>query len=251
MKVMGVLVCEILELEFARLFAEDPKIARITVIEDQFSRRLIDTLEGSAAAPVRAIPHIRGFSADPGEGMEILVQVLELALHRRKKILQDAIAAAAREMSRYVDALFLGYGLCGNALEDPKALLDVRVPVSIPMDGDHPVDDCVGLFIGGRDAYYEQQCKIAGTFFMIPGWTRHWRVIFEAEFGSMDIDIARRLFRHYERSLLVETPVMGRREMERNIEEFNQLFGLRTESKRGSMEMLTGAWEEAKGGMTD
>ena len=53
-------------------------------------------------------------------------------------------------MGRHVDAIVLGYGLCGNALQKPEELLvDAGVPIFIPMDQDHPVDDCVGLIIGG------------------------------------------------------------------------------------------------------
>ena len=40
--------------------------------------------------------------------------------------------------------------------------------------------------IGGRECYYKEQCKVAGTFFMIPGWTYHWKRMFEQEFGNMD-----------------------------------------------------------------
>ncbi len=68
------------------------------------------------------------------------------------------------------------------------------------MDTDHPVDDCVGLLIGGRNTYYGEQCKEPGTFFMLPGWTHHWDRMFEAEFGSMSVDMAKRLFKDYKRS---------------------------------------------------
>ena len=69
------------------------------------------------------------------------------------------------EFGPHVDALVLGYGLCGNALEKPEKLLsEAGVPVFIPMDEDHPVDDCIGLLIGGRECYYKEQCKVAGPF---------------------------------------------------------------------------------------
>lgn len=66
-------------------------------------------------------------------------------------------------MSPHVEAIFLGYGLCGNALDRPEVLLaDAGVPVFIPMDEDHPEDDCVGLLLGGRRCYYGN-AKRAGT----------------------------------------------------------------------------------------
>ena len=86
------------------------------------------------------------------------------------------------------------------------------------MDEDHPVDDCIGLLIGVRECYYGEQCKVAGTFFMIPCWTYHWQQMFEQEFGNLSLYIAKRLFRHYERSLLISTPIMSLEEMRRDSE---------------------------------
>ena len=158
-------------------------------------------------------------------------------------------------MGPHVDALMLGYGLCGNALEKPDELLSgVGVPVFIPMEADHPVDDCIGLLIGGRDCYYEEQCKVAGTFFMIPGWTYHWKRMFEQEFGNLSLDIAKRLFRNYERSLLISSPTMSLEDMARNSEPFNERFGLRTEVRDGTLGLLHKTWDSAKAfliGQTD
>jgi hypothetical protein len=146
-----------------------------------------------------------------------------------------------------VDALMLGYGLCGNALEKPDELLsDVGVPVYIPMDEDHPVDDCIGLLIGGRECYYGEQCKVAGTFFMIPGWTYHWKRMFEQEFGNISLEIAKRLFKHYERSLLISTPTMSLEKMKQDSKAFNELFGLRTEVCKGTLSILQKTWDRAK-----
>jgi hypothetical protein len=146
-----------------------------------------------------------------------------------------------------VDALMLGYGLCGNALENPGELLaDAGVPVFIPMDEDHPVDDCIGLLIGGRERYYAEQCQVAGTFFMIPGWTYHWKRMFEQEFGNLSPEMAKRLFKHYERSLLISTPIMSLEEMKQNSKDFNVLFGLQTEVCKGTLGILHKTWDTAK-----
>lgn len=174
---------------------------------------------------------------------------MELALHNRKRNLQDGLVKAAKDMGRHVDAIFLGYGLCGNALQKPHELLaDAGVPIFIPMDQDHPVDDCVGLIIGGRDCYYREQCRVAGTFFMIPGWTRHWKELFKKEYGKFDVEFTRRIFgmSNYERSLLIPNPALPVKEMRQNIAEFNHLFGFRTELLQGSLDILDKTWESAK-----
>jgi hypothetical protein len=247
MGVLGILTCEILELEFAHLLGTDPDVSRVTVLENLRSIRLIEALESGGCKPnVRRIPHFKGFCPDPSEHLEVLVRVLELALHRKKEILRQALLSAAQEMSRHVDALLLGYGLCGSALENPKELLDIDVPVFVPMDGDHPVDDCVGLIIGGRDCYYDEQRRVPGTFFMTPGWSCHWRKMFGKNFGGVELETARRLFARYERTLLVVTPNAAQDEMKRSATEFSRLFGLCVQEREGTLGLLNKTWKDVK-----
>ncbi len=247
MPVVGVITCEILELEFAYLLSGDPDVAGVTVVEDATAFGFIEALESMGRFKPRTIPMLRGFSPAFTGRLEILARVLELALHNRRRLLQEGLGKAVKEMAQYVDGIVLGYGLCGNALEKPEELFaDIGVPIFIPMDEDHPVDDCVGLFIGGREYYYGEQCKEAGTFFMIPGWTRHWRRLFEKEFGRLDPQMAKRIFSSYKRSLLIPTPVASEETMRQNIEEFNELLGFRTEVRKGTLDILYRAWESAK-----
>ena len=247
MGVLGVLTCEILELEFAELLAVDRDVGRITVLEDERSMHLIAALESTKKVNIKRIKNLKAYTPAAENHLEVLVGVLELALHNRKKTLQQGIIEAALAFGPRVDALMLGYGLCGNALEKPEELLaEAGVPVFIPMDEDHPVDDCIGLLIGGRKRYYGEQCQVAGTFFMIPGWTYHWKRMFEQEFGNLSPEMARRLFRHYERSLLISTPIMPLEEMQQNSKAFNALLGLRTEVCSGTLSMLQKTWDTAK-----
>lgn len=247
MGVLGVLTCEILELEFAHLLAEDHQVSRVTVLADGRSERLIQALRSKTGVNLEIISHLQAFKPNPSSGLEVLVRVLELALHNRKRTLQQGLVEAACEMGPHADAIVLGYGLCGNALEKPDELLsEAGLPVFIPMDEDHPVDDCVGLILGGRTCYYEELCKVAGTFFMIPGWSVHWKRMFEQEFGNMSPDIAKRLFVHYERSLLVSTPIMSDEEMRRNVTAFNQMFGFRSDAREGTLHILDETWSRAK-----
>ena len=247
MPVLGIITCEILELEFADLLARDPDIAGVTVVADSSAAGFVKALEATGFPALRQIPLLRGFTPSFGGQLEILVRVLELGLHSRKQLLQEGLSKAATEMARYVDGIILGYGLCGNALQNPEELLaEVDVPIFLPMDEDHLVDDCVGLIIGGREAYYEEQCREAGTFFMIPGWTRHWQRIFGQEYGKWDPAMAKRIFSGYTRSLLIPTPVLSEAEMQQNIEEFNTFFNFRTEVRKGTLTILQKSWESAK-----
>ena len=247
MAVIGILTCEILELEFAHLLAKDPAVAHVTVLDDTFSARFVQALESAGHRRPGRIPALSGFSPDRSDQLEVLVRVLKIGLHSRKRLLQEALREAAKEMGHYVDGIVLGYGLCGNALERHEELLgEAGVPIFIPMDEDHPVDDCVGLIIGGRECYYGEQCSVAGTFFMIPGWTHHWKRIFDSEYGRLEPALAEMVFANYERSLLVTNAVLSEERMRQNIEEFNGLFGFRTEVREGTLNILQSTWEAAK-----
>ena len=81
---------------------------------------------------------------------------------------------------------------------------------------------------------------------MIPGWTRHWKGICDSEYGQLSPEMAKMVFAHYERSLLVTTPVLAEEAMRQNIKEFNQLFGFRTDVRSGTLDILQRTWDAAK-----
>jgi hypothetical protein len=160
--------------------------------------------------------------------------------------LQRGLRVAAQELAPYVDVLFLGYGLCGSAFVNARTVLDVDLPVFVPMDHDHPVDDCVAMCLGGRERYQQELAKQPGTFFMTPGWSYHWRQFFANGAVSATSDIVRRVFSHYTRTLLIGTPAMHESEVLRNSREFSDAIGLQTETCSGTIEPLAVAWNAAK-----
>ena len=242
MAVLGIITCEILTYEFAYLLGTDSHLSQITIIENPNSIHLIKLLELKYSKTIQCIPHINNFRKGNSAELEVIIIVLELELHRNKKILRKALHQATHQLQHSVDAFMLGYGLCGNALDNPHELLDVGVPVFIPMDEDHPIDDCVGLIIGGRSCYYNEQCKEPGTFFMIPGWTYNWRKILNKNLPGESIKAANSMFKRYKRALLITNHAMPLEEMEYNIEEFIKLTGLNTEIRQGTIEILLKTW---------
>ncbi|MHB8202268.1 MAG: DUF1638 domain-containing protein [Desulfomonilaceae bacterium] len=248
MPTLGIITCQILELEFAHLLATDPEVASITVLRDHFSEGVIEAFEQKSGSKPHTILYAGEYDPQSSDEFEVLVRVMELGLHSVIKKLRDTVVKAVFEMAPYVDAVFLGYGLCGNALEKPDELFALAgVPVFLPMETYDHVDDCVGLLIGGRENYYEEQCKIAGTFFMNSGFTRHWKDLIHKNIcGDKDLAMSKRMMANYERSLILPTPVMGEDEMTANIQEFNDVYGLRSEVRHGSLEILQKNWNNAK-----
>lgn len=248
MGILGVITCEILEREFCWLLTRDPHVRKITVLEDARSRGLIELLESRRVGALERISHLGSFHREPAEGLSVVVRVLEVGLHRHRHVLERALIDSARELSFHVDALLLGYGTCGGVPADEGDWLDVKIPVFRPRYEGHPVDDCVGLLMGGRDGYYAEQCKVPGTFFLTPGWARHWKRIFEMGSGSETcLEALKKMFVRYRRLLLVKTPVMDEIEMSHHAEEFRKVVDLKMEACSGTLDLLIGAWRSCKG----
>lgn len=245
---IGIITCEVLELEFAYLLANDTDVSGITVVDNEFSRGLTEALLHRTGSPPQLVSHVKYYHSPAGAGPSVLVQVMEVGLHSVIKKLRASVLDAGLEMASHVDAIVIGYGLCGNALKDPETLLSgAAVPIFIPMDEDHPVDDCVGMIIGGRENYYAEQCKQAGTMFMNSGFSRHWKKILSKAYGGKyDLEISRRLFAGYRRSLVLPTPVLSEEELVNNIVEFNETHGLDTEVRQGTLHMLQRTWDQVK-----
>jgi hypothetical protein len=56
----------------------------------------------------------------------------------------------------------------------------------------------------------------------------------------------KRMMAGYERSLLLPNPVASEEELALGIQEFNKVYGLRTEVRPGSLDILERAWTSAK-----
>jgi hypothetical protein len=249
MAVLGIITCQMLEREFAHILRNDPEVLAVTILENQFSEKLAEIMMQQTKIKPQLIASLAEYTPPSAEGLEIFVRVMKVGLHSVIKNLQNGVLQAVSEMAPYVDAILLGYGLCGNALKDSDELfLDSRVPVFLPMDGDHPVDDCVGLIIGGRENYYEEQCNVAGTMFILSGFLRHWKTLFyegrtAEKFGPA---IMKRLMANYKRTLLLPTPVASEQELALGVQEFNEIYGLHSEVRPGSLDLLEQAWNSAK-----
>ena len=252
MKKLGIVTCQILELEFAHLLSSDPEVAGVWVMDDEFSDGLIRSLENTGQNKTHRAMHIEEFeAAENKDGCAVLVHVMKLGLHSNIRVLQREIHAAVKRVARHVDAVLLGYGLCGNALSHADELFsDIPVPVNIPMQNGEPVDDCVGLIIGGRQNYYEEQRRCAGTMFMNAGFARHW-----GEILSLDVPekllaqkdrILKRMMGNYQRTLLLPTPVMGEVDLRESTREFSEKYDLRTEVRTGTLSLLQQAWADVK-----
>ena len=95
------------------------------------------------------------------------VELLDAGLHAAPDQLrlraQEAIDAASRAGG--YDGVCFAYGLCGRGT---AGLIARDVPLVLPR-----VHDCISLFLGSAQAYYEQFAAHPGTFYFTTGWYKN------------------------------------------------------------------------------
>ncbi len=73
--------------------------------------------------------------------------------------LKEAVSAV--DQSRY-EAILLGYALCSNGL---LGLAAQKIPLVVPR-----AHDCITLFLGGKERYFDYFMKNPGVYFKTSGW---------------------------------------------------------------------------------
>ncbi len=169
------------------------------------------------------------------------IEFVEFALHCRPCRLRQVVIDKVNGLEGQVDAVFLGFGTC-QSLEGIEN--EVRLPVVLP-----PADDCVALLLG-PERYWEELMRVAGTWFMTPGWceegvaglVRALELERARRVGREPIELARLLFRSYSRVLFVDTGVGDRAQHEAQARDFAATFGLAFEMTEGTLEYLHEAY---------
>ncbi|MCG3212317.1 MAG: hypothetical protein FOGNACKC_05965 [Anaerolineae bacterium] len=129
------------------------------------------------------------------------ITFLDYGLHSVPKQLRSTVQAAIDSIST-PSLVVLGYGLCGNGLNDIKA-------------GPHTLliprtDDCIAIFLGSYAAYRREFNESPGTYWLSKGWleagtnplAEHEKYV--ATYGPEDADwLMDQQYRHYRRLTLV------------------------------------------------
>lgn len=251
MENIGIVTCQILELEIAHILSNDLDISEIFIIEDSFSMELSEVLKTKRLKQVCGPPGFKRFMTTNKTGISVYIRVMDFGLHSNIAKLRQEVVTAVNELSPFVNSILLGYGICGNAFDNITELFNGKnVPVLLPAQNGKPVDDCVSLIIGGTEKYFEEQCRCAGTMFMNAGFSRRTDKLLNIDLPPKKAhkkeEILNRLWGKYERSLLLTTPVLGEIELRNNTKDFNDRFGLKTDVCKGTLSIINNAWKKAK-----
>lgn len=95
------------------------------------------------------------------QGVSAQVTFLDYGLHAVPKNLQKAIQEAIDAITE-PSLIVLGYGLCGNGLDNIYAGVHILL---VPR-----ADDCIAIFLGSYQKYIEEFTTHSGTYYLTKGW---------------------------------------------------------------------------------
>ena len=112
---------------------------------------------------------------------DIVVSDLSASLHNEPVPLRDRIQEHVDRIEAEdpnVDAILLGYGLCGGAT---AGLTSKRVPLVLPR-----AHDCVTIFLGSRERYLQEQAETPGTYWFTEDNVKRGNAFMGALLGSSE-----------------------------------------------------------------
>ncbi len=253
--VIGLLICEVLEDEMAHILSHDPDIEKVAFIESDPATDIIAALHQLMGDRFTTVKNVTDFLPDPKVSFEVLAMTLRVGLHMDKSLLREGVTEQARILSEKSDVLVLGYGLCGNVLLNiEEQLAGLNCPVVMPQNQDgSTIDDCVCLVLGGTEKYLDQVRQEAGTWFVTPGWLKHWETLLVKELHCPDISTVKWIFKKadYKRALMVDTGIGNREALRTETEKFAASFDFYIEEAKGTLDILERAFDRAKSLMNE
>ena len=142
--------------------------------------------------------------------------------------------------------LLIGYGLCGNGILGIQAR---RKPLILPA-----VHDCISLFLGSADLYYEELRKEPGTFFLCPGLIEIGETPlglhdeYKAKYGASTAKwLIEEQFKNYKRMVLIDTKSCSMHNYRVETKKNAKFLGLQYQEIPGSLtffkKLLSGNWD--------
>jgi hypothetical protein len=175
-------------------------------------------------------------------------EVLDFGLHLVPEGLKRSLQQSIDNTDPSIKTIILGYGLCAMAVVGLEARDRTLI---IPR-----MDDCIGIFLGSREAYKQQAAREPGTYYLTKGWIEvndtpleEYRRM-EERYGAERADRMMRLvLKNYTRIAYINTGLHDQEKYRAYAQEVARHFDLKYEEIPGSnglvKQMLFGPWDEA------
>ena len=254
MPVMTFIACRMFEDEIVHIAENDASIKNLLIVDNADCGGIVDKLRDAGCDFTRVVEE-RVSDHLQNEGLTLVVEILELALHARPEHLRDVVYGKAREMSEYSDGILLFYGLCGNVLGKVDIeLAGLPCPVRIlKEDNGDVIDDCIGAVLGGRAAYLEKLKSFngVGTFFMTPMWAAHWRdMVVSAGMtpNPDDTKLSKFVFDYagYKNVAKMDTGLYYEKSFDARVNEFAELFEFNVLDMKAGPDLLVRCYEQLR-----
>lgn len=185
---------------------------------------------------------------------DVETETLPMSLHVNPKALRRKLQQRIDELDGDYDPIVLGFGLCSQATVGLRATQSRLVIAR--------TDDCIGIFLGSREAYRKQMEKEPGTYFLTCGWAgaNSGTPFNEYERASERWGPARAkrllstMLRHYRRLVYINTAGKDKQaEAHDYARDIAAKYSLRYEELEGKTDLIEkliyGPWDESSGGL--
>ena len=174
-------------------------------------------------------------------------ETLDLGLHvnpdKLRMTLQEKIDASNKEKG----SILLGYGLCSRAV---VGLRSEKCSLVVPC-----VDDCIGIFLGSREAYLKQAKAEPGTYYLTKGWIEAGDNLFGSHnqmverYGPKQAEaLIKRMLQNYTRLVFINTGKYRVEHYREYSERTASRYGLRYQEIFGATtlvdKMANGPWDQ-------
>jgi hypothetical protein len=174
-------------------------------------------------------------------------ETLDLGLHVNPDKLRISLQEKIDASSKETGAILLGYGLCSRAV---VGLRSENCSLVVPC-----VDDCIGIFLGSRDAYLKQLKAEPGTYYLTKGWIEAGDNMFGPQnqivqrYGPEKAEaLIKKMLENYTRLVFINTGKYRVEQYKEYTERTAARFGLRFEEILGATtlvdKMAKGPWDE-------
>lgn len=177
--VLGVIACPMLEDNLIYSVECDPEEKHITLIENIYNASIKDKMKRKNIIfdTISEYSFFNGKYNPITGAFNIVIIMKSLGLHAEPKILKTDIEEEVKKFQPYVDVLGLYYGTCGNYGWDiPKwCKVNGYKPATMFYDKNkNPIDDCVGVAVGGTAQYLKMQKTYTGYLYLFPAMATNY-----------------------------------------------------------------------------
>jgi hypothetical protein len=245
-----------MEDEISHLVGGDVDVANVLLIDTTVSNRMEQKI--LAIDPNKNVLSVNCPDVFPEldlrQGISVLIWLKPIELHQSPPLLREQVHSAIKCMEPHVRSFIMFYGQCGHAFRNvEKVLEDVSVPVSLLKgSNDILVDDCTGSLLGGTEEYRQFLLNQQGAYVLNTMWAANWKE-FMQEIQMLrnpeDVSEIKEVFRYMDYRVVVglDTGLVESSVFDRQLEEFADLFGMKTQRFPCTLGVVERCYQEAKG----